>query len=81
MTTLGLPGLVHAPWLEDEVQSLNDYQNAGFVHPFTGPSGGILIATKDGWIEKPGGPIVQDWAHKFMTNGSWRQFTWILDRV
>lgn len=60
-----------APWTDDEVDSLNAYQSAGFVHPFTGPAGGDLIATKDGWIEEPGGVVVQSWAHPWMANWRW----------
>ena len=65
----------NAPWTNDEVDSLNEYQKAGYVHPFT--YGDIeekvdLIATNEGWVVKPGGPIVQTWAHKFMTNWSWK---------
>jgi len=84
-----------APWTDEQVASLNAYQKAGYVHPFTSSprpcdcggsselgmqhaetcnrsEGGIdLIATKDGWVEWLGGPVVQNWAHKFMTDWSW----------
>lgn len=57
--------------------SLNAYQAAGLMHPFTGevpPEGGerpILIATPEGWIETAGGPVVQTWAWRWMTDGTW----------
>ena len=64
-----------APWTDDQVASLNAYQNAGYVHPFTHGDGADqvdLIATPSGWIAKEGGPVVQDWAHSFMADWSWR---------
>lgn len=67
----------NAPWTDDQVASLNGYQQAGFVHPFTGGRGPggeetVLIATKDGWVEREGGPVVQTWAHPFMADWSWQ---------
>lgn len=56
----------NAPWTEDQVKSLNAYQMAGYVHPFTGGKGEILIATTEGWSNG------QDWAHTFMTDWSWQ---------
>lgn len=71
------PKQVNAPWTDEQVESLNGYQVSGVMHPFTGtrkPNGDetILIATKDGWIEREGGPVMQTWAHTFMADGSWR---------
>jgi hypothetical protein len=75
---LGCPGMSNAPWTDDEVASLNGYQACGFAHPFTGrrgPNGEetILIATRDGWVEREGGPVVQTWAHSFMVDWSWKR--------
>lgn len=73
-----------APWSPDEVESLNGYQAAGVMHPFTCPrrgdgehgyaSGdlGGLHATTDGWAcwfcE-----YRQTWAHPWMADGTWRR--------
>lgn len=65
----------NAPWTDEQVASLNAYQNAGYVHPFTNGDGEDkvdLIATREGWVRKAGGRVVQHWAHTFMTDGSWR---------
>jgi hypothetical protein len=62
------------PWTDQQLKSLNDYQAYGSMHPFTGESGGPLIATRDGWIEKDGGPVVQTWAHSFMADDTWRKW-------
>jgi len=67
---------VNAPWTADQVESLNAYQKCDRVPHFTGKRGPdgektYLIATKDGWVEKPGGPVVQTWAHAFMANWNW----------
>jgi len=66
---------VDAPWTNDQVASLNGYQKAGYVHPFTygdGEEKVDLIATTDGWVAKKDGPVVQTWAHKFMADWSWK---------
>jgi 8-oxo-dGTP diphosphatase len=66
---------IQSPWTDEQVASLNAYQNAGYVHPFTHGDGADkvdLIATRDGWVRQPGGRVVQTWAHDFMADGSWR---------
>lgn len=62
-----------APWTADEINSLNAYQGCGYQHPFTS-AGMILVATRDGWVLPldTKGAIVQTWAHKFMTDWSWK---------
>ena len=69
--------MVHknTPWNAEEVAALNAYQRTRGVHPFTGTRGEdgtetALIATAAGWVEHEGGPIVQTWAHDWMT--TWR---------
>ena len=64
---------IEAPWTAEQVASLNGWQSDEYVHPFTGPFGKILIATRDGWVEEEGGPVVQTWAHDFMVDGAWRR--------
>lgn len=74
--------LVRAPWTEDQVINLNDYQAAGVMHPFTCANRGkgehslfgVLIANTDGW-NCPECDYAQDWAHDFMVNGAWRELT------
>ena len=67
----------------DEVKSLNEYQQARVMHPFTCASGnrcdekhldgeGILVATEDGWICSYC-DYKQDWAHGFMKDWSWKR--------
>lgn len=60
-------------WTEDQVASANAYQRCGVWHPFTSAAGKDLIATADGWVEVEGGPVVQEWAHAFMLDWSWRE--------
>ena len=60
---------VQAPWTDDQVKCLNDFQQAGYVHPFT--CGGEdcrmdLIATNNGWICPSGCGYTQNWAHDYM---------------
>ena len=53
---------VETPWTDEQVEALNAYQKSGAFHPYTGKNGEPLIATKKGWVEFPGGPVVQRWA-------------------
>jgi hypothetical protein len=66
----------------DEVKSLNEYQQAGYFHPFTCGGNrtdekhldgeGILVATENGW-ECPYCSFRQDWAHESMKNWNWKK--------
>jgi hypothetical protein len=67
----------HAPWTAAQVASLNGYQQAGHVHPFTSAAGVVLVATPAGWVDREGGPVVQTWAHAFMADESWRKTSWV----
>lgn len=63
-----------APWSEEEIKKLNDYQQSGMGHPYTCDRShkecevhegdylkdGILIATKEGWV-CPCGKYKQNW--------------------
>jgi hypothetical protein len=78
LLTERLPPLVFCPWSADQVESLNAFQVSDVMHPFTGKRGPngeetVLIATPGGWVEKENGPIVQTWAHEFMTDWSWKK--------
>ncbi len=60
---------IFAPWTSEQVEALNLYQKSGTYHPFTSEqTGADLIATKDGWAETEGGPVIQNWAHAFMAD-------------
>lgn len=57
---------VKAPWTDDQVKRLNEWQQTRAVHPFTcGTSKcrGILRATTSGWV-CPKCSYVQNWALK-----------------
>lgn len=73
---------IEAPFSNEQVKSLNDYQQERIFHPFTcdrkspecetktNPDDilaeGVLIATTEGWV-CPCGKYKQNWAHSFMT--------------
>lgn len=70
--------IIKAPFTEEQVKSLNFYQENQKYHPFTCGSGnriddkhldgqGILLATENGWICKYCS-YTQNWAHLFMTD-------------
>jgi hypothetical protein len=66
---------VRAPFSDEYVKLLNEYQSLYFVHPFTcggqhcdrsqRDDNGILIAKNEGWF-CPCGDYYQNWAHGFM---------------
>ena len=62
-----------APWNESQVNSLNGWQQAGVMHPFTcGNCRNDLVATPAGWTcPTEGCGYKQDWAHTFMADWSW----------
>lgn len=58
----------------DQVASLNAYQVAGVMHPFTcghRDHSTELVAHPDGWYCPITKTKVQDWAHGFMADWSW----------
>lgn len=60
------PGQIKAPWTEEQVQRLNEWQQDSRFHPFTcGKCGKVLTATPNGWI-CGSCDYTQDWAHDFM---------------
>lgn len=63
---------IQAPFTPDQVDSLNVYQNAGLMHPFTcgNNSDHLLVAREDGWF-CPECDYRQYWAHDWMTNWKW----------
>jgi hypothetical protein len=67
---------VKAPWTDEQVENLLCFQDTENLHPFTAderwPNGWArrLIPTRDGWVLRVGGPVVQDWAWDFMLDGS-----------
>lgn len=66
----------HAPWTEDQISSLNDYQASGRFHPFTCvmPGHGALTAITSGWIcLEPDCRYRQPWAHGWMADRSWER--------
>jgi hypothetical protein len=67
--------LSRAPWTPTEVESLNAYQAAGVMHPFTCGNDSahyLLRAAAPGW-ECPCCEYTQDWAHPWMADWSWRR--------
>lgn len=72
-----IPDVSRPPWSEEEVKSLNDFQEAQPLHPFThssddGDDEELLIATSDGWRCPNHPDYDQDWAWPWMVDGSWR---------
>lgn len=66
---------ITVPWTQEQVDALNDYQRAGFMHPYTCPDRGDgrhiqrsdedlgqLLATPSGWICRDC-LYRQNWAH------------------
>lgn len=63
------PAQIHAPWDPDVVDTLNDFQALGHVHPFTCDKGcGVLTAHTEGWFCPCG--YRQTWAWAVMADRS-----------
>ena len=58
--------IIKAPFTEEQVKYLNEYQKSGRFHPFTCECREDLIATVNGWICSKCN-YTQDWAHEFMS--------------
>lgn len=78
-------GRVIAPWDEQTVIELNDYQRYSMQHAFTcgnlkhtGRGQNVLVATPEGWVCE-GCDYTQLWAHAFMADGAWRASTVALE--
>jgi hypothetical protein len=61
---------IKAPWTSKQVDSLNQFQHSGMMHPFTcpgheGDGDRNLVATRSGWICCHC-DYRQDWAHDWM---------------
>lgn len=64
---------------DEQVESINAFQQAGAMHPFTCGSDecraqhveGVLVATRAG-LHCPHCSYTQDWVHGFMADGSWK---------
>jgi hypothetical protein len=67
--------LLRAKWTEDQVRSLNAYQQSAALHPFTCNNGHALVAGADGWTCHVCAHYKQDWCHDFMTNWGWRDWS------
>ena len=74
MTQPGKIDCVFAPFTQDQMDSLNGFQNSGYHHPFTCSCGkSDLVAVIGGWHCPKCNEIVQDWAFPFMTDWTWKQ--------
>ncbi len=67
---------VQAPWSEEQVAGLLDWQRCPWVHPFTcgndcrvDGDASVLVPSKDGWDCEVCHDWKQDWCLDFMLNG------------
>jgi hypothetical protein len=61
---------IKAPFTQDQVNHINEFQNSNLVHPFTcGNDSTPLIAQRDG-LHCPNCDYKQDWVHDAMADGS-----------
>ena len=68
----------NAPWTDQEVNNINDFQRSNWFHGFTCPSLAHtshvdLIAGNDALhCSDPHCDYTQTWVHEFMASGEWR---------
>jgi hypothetical protein len=72
---------ITAPWTQDQVDSINGFQQSGVMHPFTGhndllPMGqdDILVATVDGLQSTVKPEYHQTWVWSYMADWSWKKW-------
>jgi hypothetical protein len=75
--------IVEAPFTEDQINSLNEFQKSRVMHPFTGGNEllpgneeDILVAKEDGWISLNDPDYHQNWAWSWMADWSWKELDW-----
>jgi hypothetical protein len=65
-----------APWTDEQVLALNEYQACGHMEPYVvkDHDGQVvrLVASRHGWVG-PSGGVLMIWAHARIADGSWRQ--------
>jgi hypothetical protein len=67
---------IKAPFTQDQVNHINEFQESNIVHPFTcGNDGSILFAHCAG-LECSSCDYTQDWVHEGMADG-----TFLLDQA
>lgn len=64
---------IHPPWTQEQIDALNKWQQAGYVHPFTCANEHseprALRACESGWVcDHDTCGYTQHWAHAFMLN-------------
>lgn len=63
-------GKALAPWTDEQVRALHDWQDCGWVHEFTCRDGHKLVPTRNGWIcSQRFCHHRQNWALDFMLKG------------
>lgn len=66
-----MSNIIKAPFTDEEVKNLNEFQKLGFVHVFTcgndHEGNRVLVATNKGWI-CPSCDYTQNWCHAIMVD-------------
>jgi hypothetical protein len=70
-----------APWNEDQVKSLNDFQQFSNLHPFTCSCHATLVATPNGWNCPDGCSVSQDWCWDMMSDWTWKRMAADQERI
>lgn len=64
---------IYAPFTDEQVKNLNEFQAAGYIHPYTcgndHDGDRILIATNAGWI-CPSCNYTQNYCSSYMADGT-----------
>jgi|GEM_PF-1656772 len=80
---------IKAPFTDEQVKGLNEYQNSGVFHEFTcgnskhpADKGRTLVAYNEGW-KCPNCDYTQNWAFASMTDGKMIEAgkKWLSDKI
>lgn len=59
------------PFSEDQIKSINEFQNSEVMHPFTCCDHQSMVAEKDGMRCLKCNRL-QEWVHEWMANWEWK---------
>lgn len=61
---------IKAPFTQDQVNHINEFQESGLVHPFTCPNDSSVLLAHCAGLECPNCDYMQDWVHDVMADGT-----------
>lgn len=64
---------ITTPWTDDQVKSINEFQELAPMHPFTCICSRVLYATSEG-MKCHECEYTQNWVHQVMIDWTWKKY-------